>query len=121
MFKPIEKPRRENPMDTQETQRREAAALDAIKKALGTEAGEDSVDLFVEHHLDEVPGDYWIQRLGTATPEPSAVIDLVHLRGSWGENDREYFDFTLPGDVTQYVLSVHFDGAGNIDSLSMES
>jgi hypothetical protein len=34
---------------------RQKLALDAIKQALGTEAGEDSVNLFVEHHLEELP------------------------------------------------------------------
>ena len=108
-------------MDTPEGQRREALAAEAIKQALGTSAGAESVGLFVEHHAVEVPSDYWIQQLGTGNPEPREVIGLLRLRASWGENDLEYFDFTLPGEVTQYVLSVHFDSAGNIDGISMES
>jgi hypothetical protein len=38
-----------------------------------------------------------------------------------GEGDIEYFDFTIPGEVSNYVLSVHFDGSDVIDSISMES
>ena len=100
---------------------REKLALDAIKQAFDTESGEDSINLFVEHHLEELPKDYWQQHLASDAPEPSAVIKLLELSSSWGENDMEYFDFTLPGEVTDYVVSVHFDEAGSIDSISMES
>ncbi|MEK7725503.1 MAG: DUF2004 domain-containing protein [Acidobacteriota bacterium] len=101
---------------------REKLALEAIKQSFGTEAGEDSINLFVEHHLEELPQSYWQQHLSHATNfEPSAVINLLKLRSSWGNNDIEYFDFTLPDEVTDYVVSVHFDNAGNVDSISMES
>ena len=100
---------------------REKLALDAIKQAFGTEVGKDSVNLFVKHHLAELPQDYWPQHLGSDTPESPSVINLLQLRDSWGEDGLEYFDFTLPGEVTDYVISVHFDGAGRIDGISMES
>lgn len=100
---------------------REKLALEAIKQAFGTEAGENSINLFVEHHLEELPKDYWQQHLASDAPEASAVIKLLELRSSWGDNDIEYFDFTLPGEVTDYVVSVHFDEAGSIESISMES
>jgi hypothetical protein len=101
--------------------KRQALALDAIKRAFGTQAGEDGINLFVEHHLAELPASYWEQRLGAGTPQPAAVLGLLQLRSSWGESDLEYFDFTLPGEVTDYVVSVHFDGAGEIDGISMDS
>lgn len=100
---------------------REKLALDSIKQAFGTEAGEGSINLFVEHHLEELPKDYWQRHLASGAPEPSAVITLLELRSAWGENDMEYFDFTLTGGVTDYVVSVHFDQAGCIESISMES
>lgn len=100
---------------------REKMALDAIKQSFGTEAGEDGVNLFVEHHLAELPKSYWQQHLDTDAPEPSAVINLLQFRSSWGDDEIEYFDFTLPGEVTDYVVSAHFDSAGSIDSISMES
>jgi hypothetical protein len=100
---------------------REKLALDAIKKVFGTEAGEDSVNLFVEHHLAELPQNYWVQHLGSESPEASAVINLLELNSSWGDGEIENFDFTLPGDVTDYMVSVHFDESGNIDEISMES
>lgn len=48
-------------------------------------------------------------------------MGLLLFSGAWGENDMEYFDFTLPGEVTQYVVCVCFDQAGKIGSISMES
>ena len=100
---------------------RKKLALDAIKQSFGTEAGENSINLFVEHHLAELPQSYWQQHLGTDTPEPSAVIGLLRFSSSWGDDEIEYFDFTLPDEVTDYVVSVHFDSAGSIDGISMES
>jgi hypothetical protein len=105
---------------TVETERRKLA-LDAIKQAFGTTAGDDCVNLFVQHHLEELPSSYWQQHLGSDTPEPTAILGLLQLRSSWGDGDIEYFDFTLPDEVTDYVFSVHFDGAGTVDSISMES
>ena len=96
-------------------------ALVAIRQAHGTEDGADSVDFFVAHHLEDLPKGYWQEQLATATPDVAAVIGLLVFRSSWGKNDLETFDFTLPGDVTNYVVSVHFDEAGEIDSLDMES
>jgi len=100
---------------------RQKLALDAIKQAFGTKAGEDNVNLFVEHHLEELPSSYWQQHLGSGAPVPAAILGLLQLRSSWGEGDIEYFDFTLPDEVTDYVVSVHFDVVGTIDGISMES
>ena len=77
--------------------------------------------MFVKHHLAELSQDYWKERLGTASPEPTTVLGLLELRSHWGENETENFDFSLPGDVTDYVVSVHFDDAGEVDGISMES
>jgi hypothetical protein len=100
---------------------RQKLALDAIKHAFGTEAGEESVNLFVEHHLEELPSSYWQQHLGSGTPKPATILGLLQLRSSWGEGNIEHFDFSLPDEVTDYVVSVHFDSAGTIDGISMES
>jgi len=102
-----------------ETRRRKALA--AIHQAAGTPAGEDSIDLFIAHHLEELLPAYWQQHLGSVTPAAAAVLGLLVLRESWGDDDLESFDFTLPGDVTNYVVSVHFDAAGEVDRLDMES
>ena len=49
------------------------------------------------------------------------MIGLLAFQSSWGDDDLENFDFSLPGGVTQYVVSVHFDEEGDIDGISMES
>ena len=108
-------------MESLEFERRKILAFVAIRQAHGTEGGPDSVDLFVAHHLEELPEGYWQDRVATATPDALAVIGLLVFRSSWGKNDLETFDFTLPGDVTNYVVSVHFDEAGEIDGIDMES
>jgi hypothetical protein len=54
---------------------------------------------------------------GTATPEPGEVIGLLEFQSSWGEEDLKYFDFTLPGEITNYIVSVHFDSDGEVDNL----
>jgi hypothetical protein len=100
---------------------RRRLALDAIKQAFGTKSGEDSIGLFIEHHIAELPEAYWAEHLGTSTPDPASVLGLLQFRSSWGEEELEYFDFTLPGDVTNYVVSVHFDSSGLIEEISMES
>jgi len=46
------------------------------------------------------------------------------LRSHWGDDDDnglEVFDFTLPDDVTDYVISVRFDANGEVEEISMES
>ena len=55
-----------------EIKKRTDLALVAIKQAFGTEADEYCATLFVSHHLEEIPRDYWQQHLGTDTPEPSS-------------------------------------------------
>ena len=104
-----------------EVEKRTKLALDAIRNAYGTEVGEFSTTMFVTHHLEEIPQDYWQDHTGVGVPEPATVLGLLELKSNWGEGDIENFDFSLPGDVTDYVLSVRFDGAGGIDEISMES
>ena len=46
-------------------------------------------------------------------------MDLLVLRSKW--EDEEVYDFTLPEEVTDYVVSVSFDEDGEIDDIVMES
>ena len=46
----------------------EVKALEGIKKSFGTEQGEYGIDLFVSHHIEELPKSYWQKHLGTETP-----------------------------------------------------
>lgn len=80
--------------------------------------------MFVSHHLEEVDASYWKKHLGAEKPNPSQILEILVLRSHWSDDDDDgiqVFDFTLPDDVTDYVISVHFDDAGEIDEISMES
>lgn len=105
-----------------ELARREHAARQAIKNGFDMEDEESGVAMFVAFHLEELPPDYWQQHLGSARPDPAAVLDILELHAHWGEDDEmEYLDFTLPGEVTDYLISVRFDGKGRIVEISMEN
>lgn len=103
---------------------REAAARAAIKKSLEAPDADGETETFVSHHLEELEPDYWVRFAGTATPKPSQVVGLLMLHDVWGPDggdELENFDFTLPGEVTDYVLCVQFDTEGEVVDISMES
>jgi hypothetical protein len=103
---------------------REAAARTAIKESLEAQGADGETASYVSHHLEELEPDYWLRYAGTATPELAQVVSLLELRGAWGPesgDELENFDFTLPGDVTDYVLCVRFDDEGEVLDISMES
>lgn len=105
-------------------ERRRNAALNAIKRAFGTAADAHGATLFVSHHLEELGDDYWQKHCGTALPEPKQVLDILTLRSHWGDDDDDgidTFDFSLPGDVTDYVISVSFDDNGDVTEITMAS
>ena len=105
-----------------EIDKREKTAIAAIRNAFGTNEDESGATLFVEHHLEEIEGEYWQKHLGSTNPEPISVLDILVLRSHWGGDDEiETFDFTLPEDVTDYVISVRFDESGKVEDVSMES
>lgn len=115
------------PTDRDELQRREQVALEAIKKSLGTEAGEFSATLFASHHLEQLDSTYWQTHLGVDRPEPSQVLDLLRLVPHWSDEEDgdidgiDTLDFALPEDVSNYVLCVIFDDDGDVDEILMES
>ena len=109
-----------------ELERRTRLALDAIRSSLGTPDGEYGATLFASHHLEEIDGAYWQARLGTEKPEPAAVLGLLELLDHWAEKeedeeDGQTLDFGLPGEVSDYLLSVRFDPDGTIEEIMMES
>lgn len=112
------------PKNTAEIAKREKAALAAIRSAFGTEEDEFGATMFASHHLEEIEASYWQTHLGTDKPEPVHVLDILSLRSHWGDDDDDgidVFDFTLPGEVTDYVISVRFDDDGEINEISMEN
>jgi hypothetical protein len=103
---------------------REKAALAAIRRSFGTAEGEFGANLFASHHLEEIDGAYWQKHLGTKKPEPAQVLDILILRSHWADDENDgiqVFDFTLPDEVTNYVISVRFDYSGEVEDISMES
>ena len=105
-----------------EIKRREAAARAAIKKAFGTADDEFGATMFVSHHLEELDSAYWTEHFSTERPDAHRILESLILRSHWGGDDElDTFDFTLPGDVTQYVVSVAFDESGEVSGISMES
>jgi hypothetical protein len=105
-----------------EIKRREAAARAAIKRVFGTADDEFGATLFVSHHLKELDSSYWKKHLSTETPDPRLILDLLELRSHWGGDDGiDTFDFTLPEEVTNYVISVTFDETGDVFEITMES
>ena len=115
-------------MDTsteQEVLRRTTAAREAISTACLDELDGSGVGLFISHHLEELDLEYWREHLDGAMPTPKNVLELLVLDSHWSEDDDEngvdYFDFVLPGDVSNYLISVHFDISGDVANISMES
>ena len=105
-----------------EIQERAKKALAAIKAAYGATDDEYGVTLFVSHHLEEIEDSYWTQRFQTVSPAPSIILDGLILHSDFeDEVDIDSFDFTLPGDVTNYVICVSFNKSGEVESISMES
>ncbi len=109
-------------INPEEIQKREVAARAAIKKVFGTPADQYRVTLFVSHHLKELDSDYWERLLGTKTPDPQRVLEILELRSHWGgPHEIDTFDFTLPEEVTNYVICVKFSESGEITEIDMES
>jgi len=107
-----------------EIERREQSARDAIKRAFSTKEDEFGATLFVSHHLDGIEASYWLKHLGTANPEPRRVLDILELRSHWADEEDDgidTFDFTLPGSITNYVISVRFGAMGQVEKITMES
>jgi len=106
----------------EEIKKREQIARQAIYKAFGTEEDEFGGTLFVTHHLEEIEKEYWVKHIGTEIIEPEKILGLLVLKSHWGgEKDIDIFDFTLPEDITDYVVSVQFDEKGEVSNIVMES
>ena len=96
---------------------REAAGYDAVARAaLSARYGDEDGDvvLYIEHHAAELGlpnDDSWLATL---------VLRSINVHPD-NTSRMAVFDYTLPNDVTQYVLAVGFDDEGNVVSVDMES
>ena len=110
------------PANPNEIKRREVTARAAIKKAFGTPDDEFGATMFVSHHLEELDTAYWQKHFSTERPDSQRILEALVLRSHWGGDDEiDTFDFTLPDEVTQYVISVAFDEDGGVSDITMES
>jgi len=103
---------------------RTAIALAAIKSLFGKPEGEYGPTLFVSHHFRILSGEYWLKAVGVKQPNADQVLDSLILRGSWiseGGKTTNTFDFCLPENASNYVLSVRFQDNGQVNDVSMES
>jgi Protein of unknown function (DUF2004) len=110
------------PANPAEIRKREAAARAAIKRVFGTSDDEYGATLFVSRHLEELDSAYWKKHLSAESPNPHLVLSLLELRSHRGGDDGTgTFDFTLPEQVTNYVISVRFNDDGDVSEITMES
>ncbi len=87
---------------------------------------ESSVEMYVEHHLDQLEPEQWEKVLPEGTkPTADAVRASLNLRKIWGSYDEDglnlNLDHGLPVELTDYVIVVRIDAEGEIDDVSMES
>jgi len=102
---------------------RRAAASAAIRRAHGTPEDEHGATLFIAHHIEELADEYWVKHCGVETPTASQVLDILVPKPSLEEEEEldDMLDFTLPDDVTDYVICVEFDEDGHVAGITMES
>jgi len=91
---------------------RDAAHFDGVARA-AIAADHDNVTLYVEHHVAE---------LHLEAPQVLEKLVLARI-GLYPQRPSRLavFDYTLDGNVTQYVLAVAFDKAGSVVAIDMES
>lgn len=111
--------------------KKEPQARQALANALVTGQFKESVMLFVEHHLEEIEAEYWQEFFGTTRPSAEQIIAKLEVEDrsyledeELDEDEIEYYanhlDFSLPDEVSQYVLCVTFKD-GQVVDISMES
>ena len=92
------------------------------RKHSGTPDDEFGATMFVSHHLEELDSAYWKKHFSTEKPDAHRILESPVLRSHWGGDDEiDTFDFTLPADATNYVISVAFDEDGGVSDITMES
>ncbi|SFM13297.1 DUF2004 domain-containing protein [Marinobacter zhejiangensis] len=99
----------------------QSATLEYIKGQYGNEDQEYGVNLFVRHHLEEIEPEYWMKLVGTKEPSSAQVLDSLVLVGQWESEGNIIYDYSLPDNVTQYLISVTVGKVGEILSVEMES
>ena len=85
----------------------------------------DAVELYVEHHLEELDKSEIEKVFGSKNVDINLFLSKLVLTriGIYADRDDGFaiFDFTLPGNITDYLIVVTFDQNGIISDISMES
>jgi hypothetical protein len=69
--------------------------------------------------LIELDVEYWKKYTDKEMPTPEDILNIIELKEIW--DDGNTFDFTLPDEITDYVVSVSFNENGEIQDITMES
>ena len=99
-------------------------AFEKIQSLYNTPEGAFGPTLFVSHHLEEFEPTDWLRNLKISEPTAKQILKSLVLIDEWSSNDDEVidtFDFSLPNEMTNYLLSVRFKNRKEIESVSMES
>lgn len=64
-------------------ERREQLARTAMREALENQQAEDSVELLIQHHLEEIESTYWQKHFGTPLPTLLQVLEFLILDHGW--------------------------------------
>ena len=69
--------------------------------------------------MEELSPTYWEKHTGKKIPTAEDIFSILELSEAW--EDGTTFDFTLPDEITDYVINVSFDDSGEIEEINMES
>lgn len=102
----------------------ESLALEKIKSLFGTPEGEFNSTLFISHHMEELEEADWLSLLKVKQPKPQQILKALVLVDKWDSNEDgqiNTYDFSLPENITDYLISVRFSEDGKIKDASLES
>ncbi len=104
-------------------------AMRAIQDNLNSDKQDAVVKQFIQYHLSTIESEYWDRVLHTSQPTVGQICELLEphkpciMGGQEDEHCIRYldnhFDFTLPQEITDYVLCVAFRH-GQVMDISIE-
>ncbi len=96
-------------------QQRRSTVVAAAEAAI-VSGEHDAVQLFAEHHFEDV--EEWP---GEPPSSPADVLSMLKLQSIWGEEDYVVLEFGIGEHLSQYVIAVSFDSSWKIKDVEMES
>ena len=98
-----------------------AVAFAAIRKDYDDSPMEGVVGRFISHHREIFDREEWE---GASIPYPPTSVDVlaaIECREIWEDAEAYMCDFSLPADLTNYVICVRIGRGGDVESVDMES